>query len=364
MALHLRHLRGCWRNLFAPRASCTRLPFVQSDSLFSYSARLLKPFITLLGVPSDCSPPREASANDLDGRIPVDNVHEWLAAAIEKTQDPLIGLRAGALMVPGDAGVIDYVLDSAPTVADAFDVTARYMRLINEAADCRLELDGPRALFRMDTRIPTPPAAEDFMLTAFITVHGWLKRIPDLELWFRHAPPHSLIEHRRAFGTAACRFSAPCSGVAFPRVHLQRQLEQADPNLHQIMRRVAESQLAELPPESALFSDRVRALVARELATPRLSTSWVARKMRMSARTLARRLEQENTTFFALLDEARRVRALRLMEDRALNLTEIAIVLGFAHVASFHRAFRRWTGRTPAEYRQALGERQVAQIGL
>jgi AraC-like DNA-binding protein len=130
------------------------------------------------------------------------------------------------------------------------------------------------------------------------------------------------------------------------------------------MRRVADSQLAELPPESALFSDRVRALVARELATPRLSTSWVARKMRMSARTLARRLEQENTTFFALLDEARRVRALRLMEDRALNLTEIAMVLGFAHVASFHRAFRRWTGRTPAEYRHGLGERPSMSLGL
>jgi AraC-like DNA-binding protein len=338
---------------------------VQSDQVFSYSARLLKPFITLLTQPVGCSgkPESQQGLGDPDERIPIHSVHAWLAAAIEKTQDPLIGVRAGALMASGDAGVIDYVLDSASTVADALDVTSRYMRLVNDAVDCRLEVDGSRVLFRMDARIATPPAAEDFMLASFFTSHAWLKRIPDLEFWFRHAAPHSLLEHRRTFGATSCRFGAPCSGVTFSRIHLQQRLERADPNLHAITRRLADILLAELPPESALFSDRVRALVARELATPRLSTSWVARRMRMSARTLARRLEAENTTFFALLDDARRDRAMRLMEDRGLTLTEIAFVLGFAHVASFHRAFRRWTGRTPADYRQGLMARASDSVG-
>jgi AraC-like DNA-binding protein len=142
--------------------------------------------------------------------------------------------------------------------------------------------------------------------------------------------------------------------VSFSRVYLQQRLERADPNLHAVTRRLADIMLAELPPETAQFSERVRALIARELATPGLSTSWVARRLRMSARTLARRLETENTTFFAVLADARRERALRLMEDRSLSLTEIAFVLGFAHVPSFHRAFRRWTGKTPADFRSGL----------
>lgn len=354
-----------WLNPFAAAQTCTILRHVQSDPLFSYSARLLKPFITLLTPPVACAPAVEAKQNvsDLDERIPIHNVHAWLAAAIEKTQDPALGVRAGALMASGDAGVIDYVLDSASTVADALDVTARYMRLINDAVDCRLEIDGARVLFRMDTRIALPPAAEDFMLSGFHTSHAWIRRIPDLEFWFRRPAPAILDVHRRTFGTTRCRFAAPCSGVSFPRSFLQQPLERADPNLHAITRRLADIMLAELPPESALFSDRVRALVARELATPRLSTAWVARRMRMSARTLARRLEAENTTFFALLDDVRRDRAMRLMEDRSLTLTEIAFVLGFAHVASFHRAFRRWTGRTPADYRQALMTRSDVSVG-
>jgi AraC-like DNA-binding protein len=339
---------------------------VQSDQVFSYSARLLKPFITLLTQPAGCAAraetPQTNGTRDPDERIPIHNVHEWLAAAIERTQDPNLGVRAGALMATGDAGVVDYVLDTASTVAEALEVTARYMRLLNDAVDCRLELDGSRVLFRMDARIATPPAAEDFMLTGFFTSHAWLRAIPDLEFWFMHPAPQNPIEHRRTFGATSCRFGAPCSGATFSRIHLQKRLERADPNLHALTRRLADIMLAELPPESSLFSDRVRTLVARELATPRLSTSWVARRLRMSSRTLARRLEAENTTFFALLDDARRDRAMRLMEDRSLTLTEIAFVLGFAHVASFHRAFRRWTGRTPADYRQGLSGRSAVAV--
>lgn len=345
-----------WRKGFAQARSCTKLRRVQSDQAFSYSARLLKPFLTLLVQQNDCAPRVEAqrAVRDLDERIPVQSVHAWLAAAIEQTRDPDLGVRAGALMTPGEGGVIDYVLDSAATVADALEVTARYMRLLNDAAECRLEVDGSRVLFRMDTRVPTPAAAEDFMLTGFFSSHPWLRSIPDLEFWFTHAPPHSPLEYRRTFGSTPCRFRAPCAGVSFSRVYLQQRLERADPNLHAVTRRLADIMLAELPPETALFSERVRALIARELATPGLSTSWVARRLRMSARTLARRLETESTTFFAVLDDARRERALRLMEDRTLSLTEIAFVLGFAHVPSFHRAFRRWTGKTPADFRSGL----------
>ena len=353
-----------WRGQFADASRYTKLRHVQSDQGFSYSARLLKPFLLLLTQPNGCTAQGDAQqgAKDPDERVPLQSVHAWLAAAIEHTRDPDLGVRAGALMSSGDAGVIDYVLDSASTVADALDVTSRYMRLLNDAVDCRLEVDGSRVLFRIDARVTQPAAAEDFMLTGFYASHTWLRSIPDLEFWFTHSAPSSLLEYRRTFGQTAFRFGAPCSGVTFSRAYLQQRLERADPNLHAITRRLADIMLAELPPESALFSERVKALVARELATPRLSTSWVARRMRMSSRTLARRLEAENTTFFALLDDARRDRAMRLMEDRSLTLTEIAFVLGFAHVASFHRAFRRWTGRTPADYRQGLGARQPAQM--
>lgn len=327
--------------------------------MFSYSTRLLKPFRALLAQSNGSLPVDQYFSDDADQRVPVQRAHEWLALAVQHTRSPDLGVRAGMLMVAGDAGVIDYVVDSAATVAEGFDDACRYIRLLNDALVCRLEVDGSRAMFCFDTRVVVPPAAEDFMLTGFFTSHAWLRDTPGLEVWFSHGEPTQLLEYRRAFGSTPCRFGAPCTGISFARGHLQQRLPRADPSLHALTRRLADIMLADLPPEKVRVSERVMTLVARELSTPRLGTAWVARRLGMSARTLARRLEAEETTFFALLDEARRLRAVRLMEDGGLTLSEIAFALGFAHVASFHRAFRRWTGTSPDGFRQQMHTRSV-----
>ena len=83
--------------------------------------------------------------------------------------------------------------------------------------------------------------------------------------------------------------------------------------------------------------------------------------MRMSRRTLSRKLEHEGTSFFAVTDGVRREMALAYVLDRRLELTEVAFLLGFSHVESFHRAFKRWTGETPVGYRRANAGPVVAR---
>lgn len=73
--------------------------------------------------------------------------------------------------------------------------------------------------------------------------------------------------------------------------------------------------------------------------------------------TLRRHLEDEGTSFAALLEEARRDLAFEYLRDRSLTLTEIAFLLGYGSVSSFGRAFQRWTGRTPAAHRAEEGLR-------
>ena len=73
----------------------------------------------------------------------------------------------------------------------------------------------------------------------------------------------------------------------------------------------------------------------------------VARTLRMSRRTMSRRLEQEGTSFAAELDNARRQLAPAYVKDGETPLKEAAFRLGFSHAESFHRAFKRWTGETP-----------------
>src|SRR5262249_45022223 len=80
----------------------------------------------------------------------------------------------------------------------------------------------------------------------------------------------------------------------------------------------------------------------------------VARALRMSRRTMSRRLEQEGTSFAEELDNARRELAIAYVHEAETPLKEVAFRLGFSHAESFHRAFKRWTGETPLAYRRRV----------
>ena len=80
----------------------------------------------------------------------------------------------------------------------------------------------------------------------------------------------------------------------------------------------------------------------------------VAQKIAMSSRTLERRLEEHGVAFNKLVDDTRRRFALNYLRDRKNTLTEIAFLLGYSEVSAFNRAFKRWTGSTPLDYRHKI----------
>jgi AraC-like DNA-binding protein len=102
------------------------------------------------------------------------------------------------------------------------------------------------------------------------------------------------------------------------------------------------------------FLSRVRRCAERlpDLGQPGIET--VARALNLSMRTLQRRLEDEGTTFSGLWDDLRHQRAKRLLLDRRLAIKQVAVMLGFSEPSTFYRAFRRWTGVTPAHFRRSL----------
>jgi AraC-like DNA-binding protein len=114
---------------------------------------------------------------------------------------------------------------------------------------------------------------------------------------------------------------------------------------------LAEERLAELP-EAAATTQRVRVLASRELSGGEPTAEHVASLLHMSRRTLARRLEQEGTSFRSIMDDLRRGLAERYLALDDLGMSEIAVLLGFSDPAAFHRAFRRWCGQSPSEYRR------------
>jgi AraC-like DNA-binding protein len=330
----------------------------------TYSAHLVLPFLQVLapGVSLTHEQYAAMGLRDPDGRVPVAVAHEMLEAAVALTKDQTLGLKAARMLAFGDCGAIDYMLRSATNVRSACELATRYLRLINDAIDCQLDLQTDRVLWRMESRLSLPPVAEDFLVAGLYRSHlrEWLGTIPDLECWFTHDAPADLSEYVITFGATRCRFAAPCRGFSFPSACLDVPLSNADPKLHGVIRSLAEIKLAELP-ELQTFTQRLRFVLERELLEGKLSCERIARVMHMSPRTLARKLEAEGTTFYELVDTVRKAAALSHVVRADVALSELSFSLGFSHVASFHRAFKRWTGQTPADYRRNAGAAMKAQ---
>lgn len=321
-----------------------------------YSVRLIEPFLRVLA--SDPNLDKAAlsafTGLDPDTRVPIARAHELLELAVRWSGDTDLGLKAGELMSTGDCGVVDYAVSSAATVREAIEMAARYTRLINDVITLPLQLEGRRAILRLDCEVLMPRPAADFMMAGFYSTHAsaWLGGIPGLECWLVHPTPASISEYARAFAGAALRFGAPCYAFSFAAELLDAPLASADPKLHSVVRKHAERLLAELPPAHSL-TERVRHLMMGELARGRLTAEQAAQRLHMSRRTLCRKLESEGTSFTELLADLRQRLALQYVGAKELGLSEIAFLLGFSEAAAFHRAFKRWTGQTPLEYRRA-----------
>lgn len=324
----------------------------------SYSVRLLRPFIKVVrghpAITRELLEPMEAL--DSDDRLPIDMVHELLRGLIALTGEPYVGLRAARAVELGEFGALEYVASSAANLRGAIDVVGRYMGLVNDALRFELEERGELAILNLESTVELPMAAETFEVGAFYVAlnarFDTLQERPPYTVHFRHARPDDVTEYERTFPGATLRFESPFTGFSLGRDVLETPLPTHDPRLHELLRKHADLLLAELPRVES-FVERVRERILGELSGGNPGVKHIASTLHLSPRTLARRLEQHGTSFKDLLDELRRGLALRYAAHTDLQLSEIALLLGFANSASFHRAFRRWTGETPLEYRRA-----------
>jgi AraC-like DNA-binding protein len=168
-------------------------------------------------------------------------------------------------------------------------------------------------------------------------------------VWFIHARPRDLGPLHRFFGTHEISFGCAENGLALPAATLDWPLQTGDARLLATIEPLAEAQLAAQPPADDFaeqIATRLRALLPGEA-----TMEAVADALHMSPRTLQRRLEQSGTRFSEVLDGVREGLARTWLADRNLPLGEIAWRLGFSDLATFSRAFKRWTGKPPGTWR-------------
>jgi AraC-like DNA-binding protein len=323
----------------------------------SCSGRFIRAFAKVLGT----YPQLQKEVDRLlslppDRRIALDAAYKSVERWVKLTEESGLGLNAALVNYLGCVGALDYALQTASSVRDSMRVASRFASLYSDALEPELSVEQALAIVRLRHRQPAPRAILDFTLGIWFRnqLSVQLEGAGDIECWFSYEEPADLTLHRRVFGDSKLHFSATFDGFSFASALLDRPLASAVPLLHALHCQHLAG-LSESLAEPRTTTLRVRKLIESELSHGRPSATSIARELHMSRRTLVRRLESDGTTFRVELDELRRELALRLVATRSLSLIEITRLLGFSQVQGFHRAFKRWTGRTPLSYRAPHG---------
>jgi AraC-like DNA-binding protein len=172
------------------------------------------------------------------------------------------------------------------------------------------------------------------------------------EVCFSHPAPERISEPERVF-RAPVRYGCPRNELFLHPADLDQPQRHAEPRLLEVLERQLETLVSKLPEERS-FPSRVKCHMADQLLEGEPMMRSIAAKLCMSPRTLQRRLNDEGTSFAKLLVDLRRDLALRYLQDPRKSINEVAFLLGFLEIAAFYRAFKRWTGKTPAEYQRSV----------
>lgn len=278
---------------------------------------------------------------------------------MQRTGDADLGLHLAEHADLSSLDVHFHAMLSSSNLQGAYERLCRYQRLIHETTRVTLSRTGDTAQLRheMPGGLAVPRQSAEFIVAAWVRGGRVITRTDwaPSEVRFAHPTPESTGEHARFFGCPV-RFSAGENSIIFPTSLLALPCAGTDASLLAILDRYADDRL-DRAPQSEKFADRVRTALADLLRDGEPSATRLAARLKMSVRTLNRALAAEQTTYRELLAQLRQEAALRLLRDRHVAIAEAAFQTGFTELSAFYRAFRRWTGQTPAEFRQQISRR-------
>lgn len=291
---------------------------------------------------------------DPDGRVPVPAAAR-LGAVLRKCLGPSAAIRLGEAVATEHATVLAYLVENCDNLGHAYQTMHRYRSIVLELTPPELEIANGEA--RFGCAYPPPfvqnaPGTVELLLTFWLTKGrnltgvDWVPK--EILLQNEQTDPMS---YERLFRCPVIN-SAARTEIVFDTDLLQLPILGADANLRYYLKPIADEILQRLPRREG-FLQKVQSCISAVLKDGDSHLETVARQLNVSTRTLQRRLEEEETSFGALLDEARRIAAFEYLKDQRISVTDTAFLLGFSEPSTFYRAFKRWTGTTPASYRRS-----------
>jgi AraC-like DNA-binding protein len=284
-------------------------------------------------------------------RVSVDDFNRIVTRARKLTGEPALGIFMGLRRRVTMYGYLGFAAMSASTLREALELTVLFSSTISTAVKLSLHVDGERAALRVEECYDVGDCRDVAVLALILGLGQIGKALTGREL---AGEVHVAIAKPQYFDRfqevlKRLRFDQPVTQLVFHAGLLDLPLKTPDRAGLRLAREQCERALRELRLDGGIV-ERVRALIPSDDGFRSLEE--VSANMRLSSRTLKRRLASQGVSFSTLSDQERRQRAFALVGSSTLPLLAIAERLGYSSVPNFARAFRRWTGQTPAAYRR------------
>ncbi|HVU00963.1 MAG TPA: AraC family transcriptional regulator [Polyangiaceae bacterium] len=298
----------------------------------------------------------DASAlNDSEGRVSIDEYDRLQLLALEMTGDEALGLHMGERASLAAFDVVGHLLSHARTAREGVQIFLRFHRILSDCADSTLTESGDLAT--MVYEYPRGVTRANRIRAEFgMTVLNWMgrhyvgRRQLARRVFFEHAAPEYAADYRRIFGDQVV-FGHSFTGAEFDRALLDHEQLHKDEELYKVLEQQAERRIGRLVRRLG-YRDRLKEFLVAQALVERPQMEAVARRFGMSVRSLRRRLTEEGVSYGSLVEEALASVAKTMLNDPNRTIQETAYALGFSDPSAFHRAFKRWTGTTPKQYRE------------
>jgi AraC-like DNA-binding protein len=275
-------------------------------------------------------------------------------------KDDWLGFSLARDFDPRDLGLLYYVMSSSQTLGDALKRLARYSKITNEALVVGYR-EGNQLIIELSySGVPRHSDRHQIEFCVF-----GLLRICRMLTGRKLVPQHFSISHYRSgrvsemarfvgteleFGAERDEFALATDARELPLIH-------SDTHLNDLLLKYCDAALSNRKRDKGALRTRVENAISSLLPHGRALVDDVARSMRLSNRTLARRLSEDGLNFTEVLQQLRHDLAIRYLADSQLHVSKIAWLLGFSEVSAFTHACKRWTGKTPSQLRTTSTQR-------
>lgn len=332
-------------------------------SVAVYYLRLLTDYAARYGLPIESllvqAGIAQESLNDPNGRIPFAAFSHLCDITSTVLAEPYLGIKVGQGIRPGHLGSHGVALMSCSTGAELVQQSARYSALTINAAYNVIERHGDEYVRYWRSSLPNGAELgriqDELHQVTWIALARWFANRDDIvPNWvsFKHAKPRDIRDYE-AFFRCPLHFAAKETAIGFSTAYLDLPLPHADAQLRRIMDDLCAQLLKQLGnalEPSWLAIARKTVIESFKQGVPELEA--VAQATGLSDTQLKEQLSQRGLSFRSFIDDLRQALALGYTRDPSLGLVDIAYLLGFSEQSAFQRAFKRWTGTTPGNYRR------------